>query len=541
MAVSNGTIKDIVSSLKTDTKVKNSTYQAEVTRIDKQTGVAYVRLAGSDRETPTELTAAEVKKGDSVTVEWRNNKLYIGGNYSSPSVGTQRILIVEKDIGTAQQTADTANETAKTAKKTADTAKQIADNTDQYFWHTETGTDTGAHITEIPKEDFEADPTNGGGNLLARSNGIAVRDGLTELATFGASGAQIGQSGAAHSVIDANGQRFYASDGSTELANIGYGEGAAESGTAIAPYYTFGVRSSSPTVGNYSVAEGYEIFAGAAYSHAEGCRTRAEGKGSHAEGIASSPEYNTASGRGSHVEGRATTASGDYSHAEGFETSATDNCAHAEGSGTTASGLDSHAEGSHTTSSGDYSHAEGSFTTAAGNRSHAQNDHTTAGYSDQTVIGSYNDNKSTNAFEIGNGTSSTPSNAFEVEWSGNIEAAGDITVGGHSSPIGSRLSAVWTASSSSASGTAMTGDITLTPGVWMLGMITPTCSATKAYYFSNISSTLTYPYFTMGTGGSGWVPVEITTNTTTHIASGAATACNYSNLTCGRILAVRIA
>lgn len=495
MAVSNGTIKDIVSSLKTDTKIKNSTYQAEVTRIDKQTDVAYVRLAGSDRETPTELTSAEVKKGDSVTVEWRNNKLYIGGNYSSPSVGTQRILIVEKDIGTAQQTADTANETANTAKKTADTAKQIADNTDQYFWHTETGTDTGAHITEIPKEDFEADPTNGGGNLLARSNGIAVRDGLTELATFGASGAQIGQSGAAHSVIDANGQRFYASDGSTELANIGYGQGVAQSGTDTAPYYTFGIRSTSASAdrGNYSSAEGYDVK-----------------------------------------------SSGYCSHAEGRNTIASDNFSHAEGNNSTASGTSAHAEGDATTASGYYSHA--------------QNCGTQATTRSQTVIGEFNEVDPNNdplsrgewAFVIGNGNGipddpKESSNALTVDWDGNTEAAGDITVGGHSSPIGSRLSAVWTASSSSASGTAMTGDITLTPGVWMLGMITPTCSATKAYYFSNISSSLSYPYFTMGTGGSGWVPVEITTNTTTHVTSGASTACNYSNLTRGRILAVRIA
>lgn len=67
-------------------------------------------------------------------------------------------------------------------------AKQIAEDTNQYFWHTESGTDTGAHITEIPKDDFLEDPTNGGGNLLARSNGIAVRDGLTELGTFAADG-----------------------------------------------------------------------------------------------------------------------------------------------------------------------------------------------------------------------------------------------------------------------------------------------------------------------------------------------------------------
>lgn len=67
----------------------------------------------------------------------------------------------------------------------------IAGNTNQYFWHTTTGTDTGAHITEIPQEQFIANPS--GGNTLIRSNGIAIRNGLTELAKFSADGVQIGK------------------------------------------------------------------------------------------------------------------------------------------------------------------------------------------------------------------------------------------------------------------------------------------------------------------------------------------------------------
>ena len=97
---------------------------------------------------------------------------------------------------------------ADEAMNAANEALSIAGNTNQYFWHTETGTDTGAHITEIPKDDFIADPTNGGGNLLARSNGIAVRDGLTELATFGASGIQIGQNGEMHFVQTSTEMQF---------------------------------------------------------------------------------------------------------------------------------------------------------------------------------------------------------------------------------------------------------------------------------------------------------------------------------------------
>jgi hypothetical protein len=66
----------------------------------------------------------------------------------------------------------------------ANQAYSVANNTEQHFWFQSTGLDTGAHITEVDKDTWDLDPSNGGGNLLARSNGVAVRDGLNELATF---------------------------------------------------------------------------------------------------------------------------------------------------------------------------------------------------------------------------------------------------------------------------------------------------------------------------------------------------------------------
>lgn len=94
---------------------------------------------------------------------------------------TQRFETQARQIGTAQATADNAY--------------KIAGDTNQYFWFTGSGSDTGAHITETPQAQFIANPQNGGGNLLARSNGVAIRDGLTELATFGAYGANINENG----------------------------------------------------------------------------------------------------------------------------------------------------------------------------------------------------------------------------------------------------------------------------------------------------------------------------------------------------------
>ena len=80
------------------------------------------------------------------------------------------------------------------AETIAQQGKSIAEDTNQYFWFIQEGgtvpqgVGTGAHITEIPQEDFLSDPENGGGNFLARSNGVALRVGLTELLTLARDG-----------------------------------------------------------------------------------------------------------------------------------------------------------------------------------------------------------------------------------------------------------------------------------------------------------------------------------------------------------------
>ena len=89
--------------------------------------------------------------------------------------------------------------------------KELKD-TLQYFWTEQNGQDAGAHITEVTKEEFLADPTNAGGNLLAKSDGISIRDGLTELASFGADGSRIGEKTGSRVATDTSGVRIYAED-----------------------------------------------------------------------------------------------------------------------------------------------------------------------------------------------------------------------------------------------------------------------------------------------------------------------------------------
>ena len=86
----------------------------------------------------------------------------------------------------------------------------------QRFWVAEEGEDAGAHITEVTKEEFEADPQ--GGNLLARSDGIHIRDGLTDVASFEADGVQVGKADAFHSVFDDTTLGFY--DGENKITSI---------------------------------------------------------------------------------------------------------------------------------------------------------------------------------------------------------------------------------------------------------------------------------------------------------------------------------
>ena len=145
----------------------------------------------------------------------------------------------------------------------------------EWFWHDA----NGAHVLG-DVSGYRNDITSTGMNIVDTST-------ETSVAAFGSSGATIGQTGGAHSVIDANGQRFYGGDGTTELANIGYGSAVGESGTTNSAYYTFGHRNQGPngemTVGSFSVAEGVFAQAEGYCSHAEGVGCEAIGKYSHAQ------------------------------------------------------------------------------------------------------------------------------------------------------------------------------------------------------------------------------------------------------------------
>ena len=121
---------------------------------------------------------------------------------------------------------------------------------------------------------------------------------------------RVGEINSGHTNIGSDGMKVYryADNAQIELANIGYGRSASESGISTSPYYTMGKRATDTEsdIGNYSMVEGID---------------------------------NTASGVASHAEGRGNTVSGHYSHAEGRNNTVTASYAHVGGVGNTANAL----------------------------------------------------------------------------------------------------------------------------------------------------------------------------------------------------------
>ena len=177
-------INTLVEAIRKADARKTTPYdtQATVTRVEN--GTAWVHIPGGVDETPVRLTV-DAKKGDTVQVRISGGRAHLTGNATAPPTDDTKANKVGANLTATQKV-------VKAVKATAEKASRIATSTAQYFWVSTGGNDNGAHITAIPQEEFEADPQNGGGNTLMTTNGVAVRDGLTELATFSANGTRIG-------------------------------------------------------------------------------------------------------------------------------------------------------------------------------------------------------------------------------------------------------------------------------------------------------------------------------------------------------------
>ena len=123
-------------------------------------------------------------------------------------------------------------------------------------------------------------------------------------------------------------------------------------------------------------------------------------------------------GANSHSEGQICNALGAYSHAEGYKNIAV--------------GTHSHVEGQQTIAVGNYSHAEGQLTKTTANFSHAEGYGTLASSMFQHVAGKYNVEDASDVYVeiIGIGTlASSRKNGRTLDWSGNEQLAGSLTLG----------------------------------------------------------------------------------------------------------------
>ena len=106
-------------------------------------------------------------------------------------------------------------------------------------------------------------------------------------------------------------------------------------------------------------------------------------------------------------------------------------------------------------------------------------------------------------------------------------------------PIGTILHAAWTATSSSANGTNLTNEITLTPGIYIINISIPTASQTLAYMLSNLSSE-NDKYWSAVSMGTITAIFEIESTTTTRVRSAASTSVTFSVIERGHLEAIRI-
>lgn len=402
---------DLVNSITEKEKKKSIPYDtyAKVIRIDG--GTAWVHIPGGVDETPVALTV-NAKVGDSVLVRVSGGNAWIVGNSSAPPTDDTKAVEAKGVADVAQVKAASAQETAESAEEIAKDASRAVKSTSQYFWHTETdtGAGAGAHITEVPQEDFLDDPANGGGNLLARSNGIAVRDGLAELAVFGAKGMEVyGQYGSVAFIGLSDTQALAYIPTDTGIPAVGV---TAEIDFGEAIDWALG----EVKVEVVAYIDPLTVYKKSVSFTAYGRKTIAINR------IACSWNVQLVNGSNGAEVYITTTQLGMSLTAMSY--------IRAYHWGTANAPI--FYTGTPAEAGGAYSATLGLLCSAEGYGAHATNMGTKATSDFQTALGKYNieDANDEYAVIVGNGSSnSNRSNALTVDWSGNVETDGDITDG----------------------------------------------------------------------------------------------------------------
>ena len=221
---------------------------AVVTRIEGN-ATAWVKIAGSDTETPVKLTI-DAKAGDTVQVRVGGGSAWLTGNHTAPPTDNTK-----------------ANEAMKRAEKASGEATNfVTDTKDGIFVHPKNNDSDGVRITdaiEILK----------GGLSFFRA---WVENGLAKV--------RVGKVDAGHTDIDSYGMTVYGADGTKQLAKIGCSIATLPDGTEVpSPHYDFGERTGNKAA--YSTAVGWNnVEASGDTSYAIGQDVHATDYGAYAGG-----------------------------------------------------------------------------------------------------------------------------------------------------------------------------------------------------------------------------------------------------------------
>jgi hypothetical protein len=191
------TVNNIANAvLKSQKSSSTSAYDTSATVTRVTDDAVFVHIDGGVPETPCQKTI-DCKAGDIVKIRISGGKAWITGNATAPPTDDTKATAAHAAAGVAYEAAESAAQNAVTASKTATDAKIIAEAINQFFWHDA----NGAHVTEIPQEDWLSNPS--GNNILMNVLGVLIRSGLIASASFSASAIT-----------------FYAPDGTTEIAKF---------------------------------------------------------------------------------------------------------------------------------------------------------------------------------------------------------------------------------------------------------------------------------------------------------------------------------
>ena len=149
--------------------------EAKVLRVDGDT--VWLHIPGGADETPAKKTI-DCKKGDTVQIRNGGGIAVLVGNQTAPPTDDSKANKVGAAEKETEKRVGVVEEAAEALKKTT---KGIM----QYFWVKEgSDSEAGAHVTEVPRDEFEDNPS--GGNLLMRSNSVRIRMGTQVLSELSA-------------------------------------------------------------------------------------------------------------------------------------------------------------------------------------------------------------------------------------------------------------------------------------------------------------------------------------------------------------------